>query len=150
MIRQLPDVNVLLALLWPRHEAHAAAQRWFETQGSRAWATSPLTELGVLRLLTNPLITQGAVTSSAALSVVTEFTTHKGHEFWPLERKTMLGISAFVGRIRGYRQWTDAALLAQAAARDGVLVTFDSGLKELAPRDSQDRVLLLKQKSQPR
>lgn len=59
MSRQLVDVNVLLALLWPRHEGHLAAHAWFAKSGHRAWATNPLVEVGVLCLLTSPSVTQG-------------------------------------------------------------------------------------------
>ncbi|HUY14198.1 MAG TPA: hypothetical protein VMX16_11300 [Terriglobia bacterium] len=54
MNRHLPDVNVLLALVWPRHESHAAAHAWFAKSGQQAWATNALTQLGVLRLPTPP------------------------------------------------------------------------------------------------
>ena len=54
--QQLADVNVLLALLWPRHVHHAAAQAWFATQGHRSWATNNITQLGAIRLLTLPRI----------------------------------------------------------------------------------------------
>ena len=40
--------------------------------------------------------------------------------------------------------WTDAALVWQAVQRDGVLVTFDSGVRELAGREHRDSVLVLK------
>jgi predicted nucleic acid-binding protein len=70
MNRHLLDVNVLLALVWPRHESHAAAHAWFAKSGHKAWATSPLTQLGVLRLLTNPAVTQGTVSAAAALEAL--------------------------------------------------------------------------------
>jgi hypothetical protein len=46
MKRHLPDANVLLALVWPRHESHATAHDWFAKASGYAWATSPLTQLG--------------------------------------------------------------------------------------------------------
>ena len=145
MTRQLLDVNVFLALLWPRHDGHAAAHTWFEKGGRRSWATSPLTQLGVLRLLTNPAVTQGAVSAATALDVVAEATRHDGHEFWPLDREIASGLRAVAGRLRGHGQWTDAVLLGQALERDGVLVTFDAGLRELAARELRGRILVLKQ-----
>jgi toxin-antitoxin system PIN domain toxin len=144
MNRHLLDVNVLLALLWPRHESHDAAHTWFTKSGHKAWATSPLTQLGVLRLLTNPAVTQGVVSAAAALTAVDEATGHEGHEFWPLDRGMTIGLKALAARLQGHRQWTDAVLLWQATQRDGVLVTFDSGVKALAPRDAGGRVLILK------
>jgi hypothetical protein len=53
------------------------------------------------------------------------------------------GLKALAGRLQGHRQWTDAALLWQAMERDGVLVSFDAGVKELASRELGGRVLLL-------
>jgi toxin-antitoxin system PIN domain toxin len=143
MNRHLLDVNVFLALLWPRHESHRAAHAWFAKSGKRSWATSPLTQLGVLRLLTNPAITQGAVSATAALELVAEATRHEGHEFWPLDRKMTAGLKAVAAALQGHQQWTDAALLWQATESDGLLVTFDAGVKRLAARELGAHVLLL-------
>jgi hypothetical protein len=143
MSRALLDVNVLLALLWPGHTGHAAAMAWFGKTGRKAWATNPLIQLGVLRLLTNPTITQGAVSAPAALEVLAGATRHEGHEFWPLDREVTAVLSPISGSLTGYRQWADALLLEQAAERGGLLVTFDSGLKELASSSKRGRVLLL-------
>ncbi len=144
MNRHLPDVNVLLALLWPRHECHAAAHAWFAKSGQHAWATNAVTQLGVLRLLTNPAVTQGAVSAVTALRLLSEATAHAGHEFWPLERAMPSGLRLLETRISGHQQWTDALLLCQAAERHGVLVTFDSGFKQLAGAELSAHLLLLK------
>jgi hypothetical protein len=144
MNRHLPDVNVLLALLWPRHQSHAAAHAWFAKSGQRAWATNALTQLGVLRLLTNPAVTQGAVSAVTALGVLGEATTHAGHEFWPLDREIPASPKPLAAKVRGHQQWTDALLLWQATERDGVLVTFDADVKDLATGDLGGHLLLLK------
>jgi toxin-antitoxin system PIN domain toxin len=144
MNRHLPDVNVLLALLWPRHESHAAAHTWFARSGQQAWATNPVTQLGVLRLLTNPAITQGAVSAAGALRALGGATSHAGHEFWPLDLETPAGLRLISARVKGHQQWTDALLLWQAVKRDGVFVTFDSGVKELAAGDWKSHLLFLK------
>lgn len=144
MSRHLLDVNVFFALLWSGHENHGAMHTWFAKRGRRAWATSPLTQLGVLRLLTNPAVTHGTVSAARALAVVAEAVKHEGHEFWPIDQGMAGGLQTIAGRLQGYQQWTDAALLRQAMDRDGVLVTYDSGVKELAGRELAARVLLLK------
>ena len=47
----LLDVNVLVALLVPEHQHHAASMDWFTAQaGQRGWATCAVTELGVIRV----------------------------------------------------------------------------------------------------
>jgi hypothetical protein len=143
-MRQLPDVNVLLALLWPRLESHAAAHAWFAQSGSRGWATNPLTQLGTLRLLTNPAITHGALTSSAALHILAQLTSHKGHEFWPLDGDFSAVLASFAAKLKGHQQWTDAALLWHARRRGGVLVTFDAGMKQLATGECANHLRVLR------
>ncbi len=144
MSRHLPDVNVFLALVWPRHESHAAAHAWFEKSGKQAWATNPLTQLGVLRLLTNPAVTQGAVNAATALEVLSEATSDAGHEFWPLDAEVPACLKPLAAKLRGHQQWTDALLLWHAMERHGVFVTFDSGVKELAAGKLSGHILLLK------
>lgn len=50
----LLDTNVLLALAWPNHQHHGTAQRWFKREAPRGWATCALTQLGFVRLSSNP------------------------------------------------------------------------------------------------
>lgn len=140
----LLDVNVFLALLWPTHESHALAHAWFAKTGRRGWATSPLTQLGVLRLLTNPVVTRGAVSPATALTVLLDATRQEGHTFWPLEHDFGGGLLSIVNRVQGYRQWTDAALLSQAVQHKGILVTLDAGVAELAGREFAGSVARLK------
>ena len=143
MKRQLPDVNVLLALLWPGHQHYRTAQSWFDQSGHRAWATNSLTQLGVLRLLTNYAVVHQNVSPATASSALRNNIQHEAHEFWPLDRIVTASLEPVISRIRGHKQWTDALLLCQAAERDGVLVTFDADIKELAPNELKSRVLLL-------
>ena len=79
----LLDLNLLLALAWPSHIHHDIAHRWFEGEGSASWATCPLTQLGFIRLSSNPAFTPNAVTPPAAVSMLGEMTALSGHEFWP-------------------------------------------------------------------
>lgn len=142
--RQLADVNVLLALVWPRHIGHSAAHAWFAKSGAKSWATNPLTQLGVLRLLTNPAVTQEAVSAARALQIIRETTNHAGHKYWPLDHDVLPSLSALSGKLRGHQQWTDAMLLLHAIHCNGILVTFDSRLRALA-EDQPDRLITLKQ-----
>ena len=50
----LLDVNVLVALFDPDHVHHDLAHDWFADHRSRGWATCPITENGVIRVLANP------------------------------------------------------------------------------------------------
>jgi len=144
MSRQLLDVNVFFALLWPQHKSHVVAQQWFSKHGHTAWATSPLTQMGVLRLLTNSAVTHGAVNFSMALQVVNQAVGHEGHSLFRLPNDVIGGLRQFGERLRGHQRWTDAVLLSQAIAQEGVLVTFDGGVRELAGREFGAHVNVLK------
>jgi toxin-antitoxin system PIN domain toxin len=144
MSRYLLDVNVLLALLWQGHDDYETAQAWFAKTGRRGWATNPLTQLGFLRLLTNPAVTHGGSSPAAALGILAGATSHECHEFWPLNRELSAGLMGLADSLQGYRQWTDAVLLWHAMERGGVLVTFDAGIKALAGDAPAARVLVLK------
>jgi uncharacterized protein len=47
----LLDVNVLIALIDPAHPDHDAADIWFASLDNPSWATCPLTENAILRIV---------------------------------------------------------------------------------------------------
>ncbi len=49
----LLDANVLIALFDLRHVHHNIAHDWFADNRARGWATSPLTENALLRIVSN-------------------------------------------------------------------------------------------------
>lgn len=116
---------------------------WFAAHGHSSWATNAITELGVLRLLTNPAVTRHTVSSASALKALREATSHPNHVFWSLDRSApqMFGDSS--PRILGYKQWTDAALLRQAVERKGHLATFDKGYADIADSAARTHLTIL-------
>jgi predicted nucleic acid-binding protein len=50
-MKYLLDVNALIAVIWTNHANHAVTQSWIE---GKELAVCPLTELGFLRISTNP------------------------------------------------------------------------------------------------
>lgn len=70
MTAYLLDVNVLIALVDPAHVQHDAAHDWFARTGRAAWATCPLTENGLLRILSHPRYPNPAATPAAVASVL--------------------------------------------------------------------------------
>jgi hypothetical protein len=71
-VGSLLDVNVLVALLVPEHEHHAAAQDWFAREaGSNGWATCAVGELGVIRCVRNSLEALRAYSLSALKRLMT-------------------------------------------------------------------------------
>jgi predicted nucleic acid-binding protein len=103
-----------------------------------------LTQLGLLRLLTNSALTGGAVSAEDALDTLDQAISQGGHEFWAMTSYIGSVLQLVVPRIRGHRQWTDAYLLQAAVERGGIFVTFDAGVKELTTRESAAHLLLLK------
>ena len=51
MPRALLDINVVIALLDQGHVLHRPASRWLEQQLEHGWATCPLIENGVVRIM---------------------------------------------------------------------------------------------------
>jgi uncharacterized protein len=128
----LLDLNILTALLWPAHEHHAAAHAWWENRGNAGWATCPLTQLGFVRLVTNPAFSRDALSPAEGVGLLAQNVAHARHEFWSEDVQVSTAVRGMECRLLGYRQLTDAYLLALARQRKGVLATFDRGLHTLA------------------
>jgi hypothetical protein len=60
-----------------------------------------------------------------------------------LDHEIPAGLKPLAAKVRGHEQWTDALLLWQAMERDGVSVTFDSGVKEPAAGGLRGHLWLL-------
>jgi len=131
----LLDVNVLIALLWPAHEHHEAAHRWFAARGRARWATRPLTEMAFVRIVSNPAFSTDALVPVEALSLLARNLTHPAHEFWPDDVGLVEAVGPCAPRLQGHRQLTDAYLLGLASRRRGTLASFDAGLRALAGAD---------------
>ena len=123
----LLDANVLIALSWPTHVFHTAAQRWFSKNARKGWATCPLTQAAFVHILSNPAFSQSALTPRQAVAVLETNLTHPDHHFWPDDLSLVDAMSRFKG-ISGHRQVTDAYLLALAGNHHGILVTCDKAL----------------------
>ena len=83
MTRFLLDVNVLIALIDPTHIQHDRAHDWFARMGRRAWATCPLTENGVLRIVGNSRYPGSPGNPAGVAELMTVFLALGGREFWP-------------------------------------------------------------------
>jgi hypothetical protein len=56
------------------------------------------------------------------------------HVFWSDDTAAVEDVNQPFARVVGYRQITDAHLLALAMRRGGRLATFDPGIRDLVPR----------------
>jgi uncharacterized protein len=140
----LLDVNVLVALSDPEHEHYPAARKWFNSLNGAEWCVCPLTEAGFVRVSTNPRISNPLVrTFAQATAVLAGLATVSGYNYWPIRESWATLTMAFVDRITGHQQITDAYLLGLAIKENGVLVTFDRGLKYLAGAEFAGNLLVL-------
>jgi uncharacterized protein len=79
----LLDVNVLIALIDPGHVAHEAAHAWFEATGNSDWASCPMTENGVIRIVGHPKYPNSPGSPAAVAAIVEKLRALRGHCFWP-------------------------------------------------------------------
>ena len=86
---------------------------------------------------------QRNVTALDALSVLERLTRMGSHTFWPMDWSILDIPRAIAARIQGYRQVTDAVLLATAIRHGGRLVTLDNGLSQLIEPSQSDAVSLI-------
>ena len=128
----LLDLNILTALRWPPHEHHDVAHRWFGGRAGAPWATCSLTQLGFVRIASNPAFSRDALSPMEALALLSENLAHPAHEFWTDSLQVRPAVKGLEARLQGYKQLTDAYLLALAHRRKAVFATFDRGLRTLA------------------
>lgn len=126
MSGHLLDVNFLLALAWPNHQFHGQARAWFASNAASGWWTCAVTELGFVRLSSNPAYTQHAKTPHEAALLLRSMTEHPGHRF-AADLPTLAGAEyeGVAAKLQGHRQTTDAYLLIAAQRHELRLVTFD-------------------------
>jgi len=130
----LLDVNVLIALIDPAHVGHDAAHRWFARIGSASWATCPITENGVLRIVGNPRYPNSTGSPAAAAPIVSHLKALPGHVFWK-DNLSLVGTDLVdTAHVTTPGQVTDAYLLALAMSQGGQLATFDRRISTKAVR----------------
>ena len=123
----LLDVNALLALAWPNHQFHAAVLARLERRPAPRWATCALTQLGFVRLSSNPKIVEVRKTPAEAVALLADLIRDKQHTY--LETLPALPHTASVFRhLLGHQQVTDAYLLGVAEANGATLLTLDRRL----------------------
>ena len=123
---ELPDVGLLFAMLDSGHEHFRLARRWFDAVDQ--FATTPITEMGLIRLLMNPKAATTPLAASAALSAMSFIKNSRGANFW-IDTTPFDQNSRFSYALTGYRQITDLHLLEIAVINGGVLTTLDSKIK---------------------
>jgi uncharacterized protein len=134
---KLLDANVWLAVAFSDHQHHAKAKEWFEAQADQTCAFCRITQLALLRHLTNSRIMGNFVqTQQQARQVYANLTSDP--------RVISLGEPMTLdGKFREFTQqptpaherWTDAYLAAFAVSVSAQLVTCDQGFDRNAGLD---------------
>jgi len=131
----LLDVNLLVALFDPNHVHHERAHLWFGDRRSSGWATCPLTENGVVRILSNPAYSPAAERTAEIARRLASFRASGHHVFWP-DDVSVCDTRALRLTV-GHRQLTDVYLLGLAVAHGGFLATFDRSIPLKAVRGAR-------------
>lgn len=135
----LLDVNVLLAMLWPRHIFFRPAAQWFAANHANGWATCPLTEAGFVRLYSQPAVTGIAVSVAEAMEVLEGNCAMTSHVFWPQKSSLRELLPEIRKHLIGHQQLSDALLLNLAIRNGGRLVTLDRRIEHLLGPNSPHR-----------
>ena len=135
----LPDVNVLIGLAWPDHQFHAVAVRTLAASTDR-WATCALTQLGFIRLSSNPAVSPAAKSPSEAAALLEAMTSDALHVYLESLPSPVHSRGEFK-KILGNKQVSEAYLLALARHYNATFVTFDKKLKDLAGPETRIQIV---------
>ena len=125
----LLDTNALVALAWPNHQFHGLVVTRLERQPVAPWATCALTQLGFVRLSSNPSVVGRRKTPAESVAMLTALTQDGQHRYLEL-LPSPPSVRNHFHRLMGHNQVTDAYLLATNGA---VLLTLD---RRIVPPDA--------------
>ena len=135
---------MLIALLDPQHVHHDPAHHWFAQHSSAFWATCPLTQNGVLRILGHPRYPNRPGSPAAVMPLLIGLLSHPHHQFWA-DALSWSATTAIRGdQVLAHGQITDVYLLALAVHHQGMLVSFDSCINTQVIQGGQDVLHLIR------
>ncbi len=127
----LPDANFWLALAWQGHAAHPVAKTWWDAAVASKIFFCRVTEMALLRLLTNrAILGDEAKTQAEAWQVYDALRGSPRVEF--LAEAPDFGLrwrAASTRDSHSTNRWTDDYLAAFALAHTLTVVTFDDGFR---------------------
>jgi uncharacterized protein len=141
-MRALFDVNVLIALLDQDHVHHWKAHEWWAANRAAGWATCPITENGMARIMSQSTY-KNPITTTFALDLLAEQVADTNHQFWPDDVSLRDSDLVDAGHILGPHQITDVYLLALAVKNGGRLVTLDRSVPLRAVHGAEARHLVV-------
>ncbi len=128
MTAYLLDVNVLIALVDPTHMQHEQAHLWFAQTGKKAFATCPITENGLLRIVGHSKYPNSPGTPSVVAESLAAIRALPGHRFWSDKISIIDEEHVDATKLVRHSQVTDTYLLALAKAHGGKLASLDHRL----------------------
>jgi hypothetical protein len=144
MTVRLLDVNVLVSILDSAHVHHDAALTWFRAvAATEGWATCPVTENGLIRVVSHLSYPNLRLSPAHAAESLALFKTGfpEIHRFWP-DAISLTDSAIFdLAVLTGSRQTTDAYLAGLAFRNGGRLATFDGGIPWRAVRGADARLV---------
>ena len=143
MTRHLLDVNVLIALVDPAHVQHEDAHAWFAQVGQRAFATCPLTENGLLRIVGHPKYPNSPGPPSVVAGALQAIRALPGHAFWSDSISLLDQTFVKTSMLSSHARVTDGYLLGLARANQGRLATLDHKLAAEVVPDGKDWLALI-------
>jgi toxin-antitoxin system PIN domain toxin len=121
--RHLLDVNVLIALIDPAHVQYDEVHEWFGRVGHKAFATCPITENGLLRIVGHPKYPNSPGPPSTVAAALIAIRTLPGHAFWSDGISLVESSLVDANRLSSHSRVTDSYLLALARENKGKLAT---------------------------
>ena len=140
-MRALLDINVLIALHDRDHIHHERAALWLEANIAQGWASCPLTQNGVLRIMSQPGYSSPQPLA-VLISMLQNSTTTPHHTFWSDDISTLDAAHFQHSHLHGPRQLTDIYLLALAVKNEARLVGFDQRIPLSAVRGATTKHLV--------
>jgi toxin-antitoxin system PIN domain toxin len=142
-MRYLLDVNVLIALIDPAHLQHDEVHDWFARIGRKAFATCPITEAGLLRIVGHPKYPNCPGPPSAVFHSLAAIRSLPGHMFWADSISFADSTWVDAALLSSHTRVTDSYLLGLAKANKGQLATFDRKLATQAVHGGRSSLALI-------
>ncbi len=143
MTRHLLDVNVLIALIDPAHVQHDQVHEWFGRVGHKAFATCPITENGLLRIVGHPKYPNSPGPPSLVVAALAAIRGLPGHAFWPDSISLVESSLVDPDLLSSHSRVTDSYLLALARENKGKLATMDQKLATEVVADGKSTLTLI-------
>ena len=139
----LLDVNVHIARIDPRHEAHAVVTAWFQEIGSEPLLFCPLVENGFIRIYGHPSYPEGPGSPEKAALDLRAMLKLPNAQFVP-DDLSVRDTSVFAS-LAGLtpRQLTDVYLLGLAISRGARFATLDGRIPVTAVRSGRDALAVI-------